>query len=147
MITSNPASLRSAANAAARRFRPAGNWRATLFAPRFRRCRIISEVSFDNMHLVVHLNLDERLVRAADIGGAPLDRDTDVHDLSTGNFEGLEECPHRSPGAHDVVDDDYAVAFVHTVEIELAFRVAGGLVDGDFVRQVVYPFSHDRHRD
>src|SRR5512136_2855176 len=130
-MTSNLAVFRAPAHDAARRFRPAGNWRATFFAPRSRSCRMRSEISSDNMHLVVHLDLHEGLVRAADIGVAPLDRDTDVHDLGTGDVECLEKRFHSAPGTYNIVDDDHAVAFVHAIEVELAFRIAGGLVDGD----------------
>jgi hypothetical protein len=92
------------------------------------------------MHPVVHLNLYKGLVRAADIGAAPLDRDTDVHDLGACNFECHEERFHGTARADYVIDNDHAVALVYAIEIKLAFRVPGCLVDRDLVRQVVHPF-------
>src|SRR5208337_1211365 len=106
-----------------------------------------SEISLDNMHPVVHLDLHEGFVRPADIRVTPLDHNADIHDFSTGNFEGREERLHRPARAHDIVDDHYTVTLVDPVKVELPFRVAGGLVDRDLVRELVFPFPHHRHWD
>ena len=54
--------------------------------PPLPQCRTQSEISSDNMHPVVHFDLHEGFVRAADIGAAPLDRDTYVNDVGSSNF-------------------------------------------------------------